>query len=423
MSFVEYKMKKTLKDINVENKKILVRVDFNVPLDINLKITSDKRIVETLPTIEYLLKNDAAIILMSHLGRPNGKVVKRMSLEPVSKRLSELLNMSVKFIRSDCIGFESKKIAVNLKPGEIFLLENLRFHPGEEGKGVSGEKDIVTDIFSRQLASMGDIFVQDAFGTLHRSHASTTGIVKYVHDAAMGFLVEKELNFFYRVFKNLPSPIVAVLGGSKISDKMDIIENLLNKVDFVIIGGAMAYTFLKSQGISIGTSFVEDDKLDLALELIKKAKERKVDLLFPIDHIVTNKIDFMNKCVVRFKSDIKTTVDEAIPEEFMGVDIGPRTIEKFSEVIKSAKAIIWNGALGIFEISEFSKGTFEIAEFIAEATDNGSISVVGGGDSISSVKKAGVDKKISYISTGGGAFLEFLKGKELPGIAALPDLN
>ncbi|MDR3253724.1 MAG: phosphoglycerate kinase [Endomicrobium sp.] len=416
-------MKKTLKDIDVKNKKVLVRVDYNVPLDANLKITNDKRILATFPTIEYLLKNNAAIILMAHLGRPKGKAVKEMSLKPVSERLSELLDKTVKFIGGDCINSESKKAAAGLNPGEILLLENLRFHPEEEGKNTSGEKDkAAMDIFAKQLASMGEVFVQDAFGTVHRSHASTVGIVKYVKDAAAGFLVEKELKFLGEALENPVSPFVAILGGAKVSDKINVIENLLNKVDSIIVGGAMAYTFLKSQGVSTGTSLVEDDKLDLAAELLKKAKERKVDFLLPVDHIIADKIDFANKRVAE-GAVVKTTVDEAIPEEFMGVDIGPKAIEKFSEIIKNVKTIVWNGPLGIFEINEFSKGTVKIAGLVAEATDNGAVSVVGGGDSVAAVKKAGVDKRISHISTGGGASLEFLEGKELPGIAALPDLK
>ncbi|MDR1086809.1 MAG: phosphoglycerate kinase [Endomicrobium sp.] len=414
-------MKKTLTDIDVKGKKVLVRVDYNVPLDANLKITNDKRIMATLPTIEYLLKKNAAIILMSHLGRPKGKVVPEMSLKPVALRLGEVLGKLVKFVGGDCISAESKKAAADLKPGEILLLENLRFHPEEEGKNASGEKEkAAMDAFAKELASTGEVFVQDAFGTVHRSHASTAGIVNYVKDTAAGFLVEKELKFLGGSLENPVRPFLAILGGAKVSDKINVIENLLSKVDAIIVGGAMAYTFLKAQGVSTGTSLVEDDKLDLALELLKKAKERKVDFLLPVDHVVANKVDFAGKNV---PSDaiVETTIDESISEGFMGVDIGDKSIEKFAEVVKSAKTIVWNGPLGIFEIDEFSKGTVEIAKMVADATDEGSISVVGGGDSVSAVKKAGVDKRISHISTGGGASLEFLEGKDLPGIAALPD--
>lgn len=414
-------MKKTLKDIDVKGKKVLVRVDYNVPLDANQNITNDKRIVATIPTIEYLLDQNAAIILMAHLGRPKGKAVPEMSLKPVAPRLSELLGKPVKFVGGDCISEESKKAAADLKPGEILLLENLRFHPEEEGKNAAGEKDKnAMDGFAKELASMGDVFVQDAFGTVHRAHASTAGIVKYVKDAAAGFLLEKELKFLGEALEKPVRPFLAILGGAKVSDKISVIENLLSKVDAIIIGGAMAYTFLKSQGVSTGTSLVEDDKLDLADELLKKAKERKVEFLLPVDHIIADKVDFTNKKVPA-DAKVETTADEAIPEGFMGVDVGPKSIEKFSEVVKTAKTIVWNGPLGIFEIDEFSKGTVEIAKLVAEATDEGAVSVVGGGDSVSAVKKAGVDKRISHISTGGGASLEFLEGKELPGIAALPD--
>ncbi|MDR3112395.1 MAG: phosphoglycerate kinase [Elusimicrobiota bacterium] len=415
-------MKKALKDIDVKGKKVLVRVDYNVPLDANCNITNDKRILATIATIEYLLEQKAAIILISHLGRPKGKVVPEMSLKPVSKKLSELLGEPVKFVGGDCINAESKKAAQGLKSGEILLLENLRFHPEEEGKNAKGEKDKdAMNAFAKELAGMGDVFVQDAFGTVHRSHASTAGIVNYVKDAAAGFLVEKELQFLGEALENPKKPFLAILGGAKVSDKINVIENLLNKVDVIIIGGAMAYTFLKSQGVNVGISLVEDDKLDLATEILKKAKERKVDFLLPIDHIIANKVDFSAKQVPT-GAEVKTTIDEVIPEGFMGVDAGPKSIEEFAETVKSAKTIVWNGPLGIFEIDEFSKGTIEIAKLVAEATsDKGTLSVVGGGDSVSAVKKAGVDKKITHISTGGGASLEFLEGKELPGIAALPD--
>ncbi|MCL2390808.1 MAG: phosphoglycerate kinase [Endomicrobia bacterium] len=414
-------MKKTLNDIDVKGKKVLVRVDYNVPLDANLNITNDKRIVATLPTIKYLLEQNAAIILLSHLGRPKGKAVAEMSLKPVAPKLSELIGKPVKFVAGDAISDEAKKAAADLKSGEILLLENLRFHPEEEGKNAAGEKDKdAMDAFAKQLASLGEVFVQDAFGTVHRAHASTAGIVKYVKDAAAGFLVEKELKFLGSALDNPVRPFLAILGGAKVSDKISVIENLLNKVNSIIIGGAMAYTFLKAQGVSTGTSLVEDDKLDLALEILKKAEEKKVEFLLPVDHVIADKVDFTNK-IVPPGSIVKTTSDNAIPEGFMGVDAGPKSVEKFAEVVKSAKTIVWNGPLGIFEIDQFSKGTVEIAKLVAEATGKGAISVVGGGDSVSAVKKAEVDKRISHISTGGGASLEFLEGKELPGIAALPE--
>ena len=414
-------MKKTLKDINVKGKKVLVRVDYNVPLDANLNITNDKRIVATIHTIKYLLKENAAIILMSHLGRPKGKFVPEMSLKPVSLRLSELLDESVKFVGGDCVSKESKQVSTSLNPGEILLLENLRFHPEEEGKNAAGEKDnVAMGNFAKKVASMGEIFVQDAFGTVHRAHASTVAVVKYVKDAAAGFLLEKELKFLGETLENPQRPFLAILGGAKVSDKINVIKNLLNKVDAIIIGGAMAYTFLKSQGVSTGTSLVENDKLDLASELIKKAKKMKIDFLLPLDHIVVNKVDFANKQIPK-GAQVEETIDEVISDNFMGVDIGSKSVEKFAEVIKTSKTILWNGPLGIFEIDEFSKGTVAIADLVAQATDDEAISVVGGGDSVSAVKKAGADKRISHISTGGGASLEFLEGKQLPGIMALPD--
>jgi len=414
-------MKKTLKDIDVKNKKVLVRVDYNVPLDANQNITNDKRIAATLPTIQYLLEQDAAIILMAHLGRPKGKAVPEMSLKPVAARLSELIGKPVKFVEGDCISDQAKKTAADLKSGEILLLENLRFYAAEEGKNAAGEKDkAAMDAFAKELASMGEVFVQDAFGTVHRAHASTAGIVKHVKDAAAGFLVEKELKFLGEALDKPVRPFLAILGGAKVSDKINVIENLLNKVDSIIIGGAMAYTFLKSQSVSIGASLVEDDKLDLAAELLKKAKEKGVEFLLPVDHVIADKVDFANKAVPAGAA-VKVTVDEAIPEGFMGVDVGPESIERFAKAVKEAKTIVWNGPLGIFEIDQFSKGTVEIAKLAAQSTEQGATSVVGGGDSVSAVKKAGVDKKISHISTGGGASLEFLEGKELPGIAALPE--
>lgn len=413
-------MKKTIKDLQLAGKKVLVRVDYNVPLDANLNITNDKRIVATMPTIKYLLEQKAAIILMAHLGRPKGKVVDTMSLKPVVNRLQELTGVTVKFA-SNCIGEEAEKAAAGLKSGEILLLENLRFHPEEEGKNANGEKDKEAMLgFAKKLASLGDVFVQEAFGTVHRAHASTAGIVKYIKEAGAGFLVEKELKFLGDALNNPVKPFLAILGGAKVSDKINVIENLLSKVDAIIIGGAMAYTFLKAQGIETGTSLVEDDKLDLAKELLKKAKDKGVNFLLPLDHVIADKIDFATKSVPA-GATVKNTVSTSIEAGFMGVDVGPKTIADFSNVVKSAKTIVWNGPLGIFEIDQFSKGTVEIAKLVAEATGKGAISVVGGGDSVSAVKKAGVDKQISHISTGGGASLEFLEGKELPGIAALPE--
>jgi phosphoglycerate kinase len=414
-------MKRTLRDINVNGKKVLVRVDYNVPLTVDLRIANDKRIVATVPTIQYLLKRNAAVILMSHLGRPMGKVIPEMTLRPVSVRLSELLGVPVKFIDGDCVSCKSKKIVSLLNPGEIVLLENLRFHPEEEGKNSFGEEDkILMDGFARELASMGEVFVQDAFGAVHRSHASTVGIAKYIKNVAVGLLVEKELEFLGKSLKNPARPFLAILGGAKVSDKMVVIDNLLNSVDIVIIGGAMAYTFLKFRGISTGASLVEYDKIGLLDKFFKKAEEKNVDFILPIDHVIVNGTNFVGREMLE-DVEVKVTENEVIPDGFIGVDIGPKSVEKFSKLIKSAKTVFWNGPLGIFEVDEFSRGTVEIAKLVANVTSDGAVSVIGGGDSIAAAEKAGVDRKISHISTGGGASLEFLEGKELPGIVAVPD--
>ena len=396
--------------MDLAGNKVLVRVDYNVPLDENQNITNDKRIVASLPTIQHLLEQNAAIILMSHLGRPKGKVVPSMSMKPAAKRLGELLNKEVLFA-PDCIGPEVQKLAAELKSGQILLLENLRFHPEEEKND---------DGFALQLASLGESFVQDAFGTVHRAHASTVGIVKYVRNVGAGFLVEKELKFLGEALKDPKRPFLAILGGAKVSDKIEVIENLLNKVDSLIIGGAMAYTFLKAEGIETGNSLVEEDKVEVAKQLYKKAQEKKISMFIPIDHVIVDKIDFVNKKVAE-GATIKETDEAEIPAGFIGVDVGPMTLQRIAPVVKEAKTIVWNGPLGVFEIEQFSKGTVELAKLVAQATEKGAISVVGGGDSVAAVKKAGVDKQITHISTGGGASLEFLEGKELPGIAVLPD--
>lgn len=403
-------MKMTIQDINVSGKKVLVRVDYNVPLDDKGNITNDKRIVASLPTVKHLLEKNAAIILMSHLGRPKGKAVASMSLSPVAKRLGELIGKPV-IMAPDSTGPQVQKLAKDLKPGQILLLENLRFHPEEEAND---------DAFAKDLASLGEVFVQDAFGTVHRAHASTAGIVKYVKDAGAGFLVEKELKFLGETLNNPKRPFLAILGGAKVSDKIEVIENLLGKVNSLIIGGAMAYTFLRAQNIETGNSLVEEDKIDLARDIVKKAQEKGVNLLVPIDHVVTDKIDFKEKKVPE-GATVKDTEGAEIQKGFIGVDVGPMTLKRYAPVILESKTIVWNGPLGVFEIDRFAKGTVEAAKLVAEATEKGAISVVGGGDSIAAVKKAGADKKITHISTGGGASLEFLEGKELPGIAALPE--
>jgi len=397
--------KLSIQDIDLKDKKVIVRVDFNVPLNENGEITNDKRIVAALPTIKYLLEQNCAVILMSHLGRPKGQVVNSMSLTPVASSLKNIFSDRNVFMAEDCVGSEVKQMAANLKNGEILLLENLRFHKEEEKND---------DNFAKELSSLADIFVQDAFGTVHRAHASTEGITKYLPSVA-GFLVEKELKYLGEALGNPVRPFLAILGGAKVSDKINVIENLLNKVDSLIIGGAMAYTFLKAEGVNIGSSRLEEDKLDLAKELIEKAKNKGIKMLLPIDHVVAKE----------FKEDAEAVVTAGIeiPEGTMALDIGPKTIELFRNEILNSKTIVNNGPMGVFEFSKFAKGTISIAEALAEATDNGAITVVGGGDSASAVKKAGVDKKISHVSTGGGASLEFLEGKELPGIAALKNKN
>ncbi|MDD2524485.1 MAG: glucose-6-phosphate isomerase, partial [Endomicrobiaceae bacterium] len=421
---------KTLKDLNVKGKTVLVRVDYNVPLDSNLNITNNKRIRETVDTINYLTGQGAKVVLMSHLGRPDGKVVESMSLKPVAKELSKLLGHEVGFA-PDSIGSETKKMVSELKNGDVLLLENLRFYPEEEGKNQSGKKDKEAMLsFAKELASMGDVFVQDAFGVVHRAHASTAGIVRYIKEVGAGFLLEKEITFLGKQLDDRGKDkrkgnkkgegFVAILGGSKVSDKINIIENLLNKADVIIIGGAMAYTFLKAQGIEIGKSRVENDKLDLARELLQKAKDKGVKILLPIDHITASQsnVDFANQVVLN-PENIYETKSNSIDSELMGLDVGPKTNELFETIIKNADTILWNGPLGVFEINEFSKGTIGMAEAIAQSTDKGAMSVVGGGDSVAAVEKAGVEKRITHISTGGGASLEFLEGKVLPGINAL----
>ncbi len=392
--------KKCITDINVRGKKCLVRVDYNVPLDENGNITSDNRITATLPTINYLLNNGASVILMSHLGRPNGKVKKEFSLECVSKRLSQLLSKEVLFA-PDCLGEQTKKTAKSLKTGQVLLLENLRFYAEEEAND---------DIFAKELASYGDIYVNDAFGTAHRAHASTAGIAKYCSVKVSGLLVEKELAFMGNALDNPTRPFVAILGGAKVSDKIGVIKNLLGKVDALLIGGAMSYTFMKAEGKEIGLSLCEYDKIELASQLLSQAKERGVDLVLPVDHVAANRFDNDAEKIITCEGDI--------PLGFMGLDIGQKSVKLFESYIEKAKTIVWNGPLGAFEMPNFSFGTFAVAKAVA---NSGAMSVIGGGDSASAVKKAGVAKQITHISTGGGASLEYLEGLILPGIDCLDD--
>lgn len=395
--------KKSIEDIDIKNKKVILRVDFNVPLSDTGEITNDKRIIAAIPTINYLLDNNCSVILISHLGRPKGNIVNTMSLTPVATYLKHFFSDRNVFMSDDCIGPDVKNISSNLKQGDILLLENLRFHKEEEKND---------DLFAKELASIGDIFVQDAFGTVHRAHASTVGITKYLPSVA-GLLVKKELEYLGNVLSNPLSPFLAILGGSKVSDKILVIENLLNKVDSLIIGGAMAYTFLKSKGVNIGISRIEEDKIKLAKDLLEKATIKGVKILLPIDHIIAT--EFSENSIANVTNGID------IPDGYMGLDIGPKTIDLFRSEILKSKTILNNGPMGVFEFKNFEKGTMSIANSLADATDKGSISIVGGGDSASAVKKSGTEKRISHVSTGGGASLEFLEGKILPGIDSLMD--
>ncbi|MGN1298478.1 MAG: phosphoglycerate kinase [Candidatus Scatovivens sp.] len=389
--------KKTVRDIDVKGKKVLVRCDFNVPQDENGNITDNRRIVAAIPTIKYLLENDSKVILCSHLGRPKGEVKPEFSLAPVAKELSKLLNKEV-ILAKDVVGEDAVSKAKELKEGEVLLLENVRFEPGEE----KNDEEL-----SKKFASLAEIFVNDAFGTAHRAHSSTTGVASYL-PAVSGFLIEKELNFMGNALENPERPFVAILGGRKVSDKIGVIESLLEKVDTLMIGGAMAYTFFKAMGYSVGNSICEDDKLDLAKSLMEKAKTKGVKLMLPID----------TKVGKEFSKDTesKTVKYTEIPDGWEGFDIGQETIELYKEELKNAKTVIWNGPVGLFEFEQFAVGTNSIAKALSELD---AVTIVGGGDSAAAIEKAGLSEKFSHISTGGGASLEFLEGKKLPGIEAL----
>jgi phosphoglycerate kinase len=395
--------KLTINDIDLKNKKVLVRVDFNVPLDDNLNITDDNRITSTLPTIKKIIADGGMAILMSHLGRPKGKPNPKYSLKPVAARLSQLLGKEVK-LAPDCIGDQVKAMVNAMKSGDVILLENLRFHEEEEKNNPE---------FAKQLAELGDVYVNDAFGSAHRAHASTEGLTKYMSVSVAGYLMQKELDYLGGAIENPKRPYLAILGGAKISGKIDVIMNLFDKVDSMIIGGGMAYTFYKAQGMEIGSSLLEAEKIDLAKQVLEKAKTSKMKLLFPVDVVVAK--EFNND------SPSEVVSINKMPSDKMGLDIGPESIKLFREEILKSKTIVWNGPMGVFEMDNFAKGTAAVAAALVEATGKGAITVIGGGDSAAAISKAGLADKVSHVSTGGGASLEFLEGKILPGVAALTD--
>lgn len=393
-------MKKTVRDIDVNGKKIIVRCDFNVPLKDGI-ITDDTRIRAALPTLNYLVENGGAVILMSHLGRPDGKAEPKYSLSPVAKRLAELMDTEVIFVPSDTVVDDNVRAkAESLKPGQVMLLENVRFRK-EETKN--------TPEFAKELASLAEIFVNDAFGTAHRAHASTAGIASYL-PAVSGFLIEKEIEFLGNAVENPDRPFVAIMGGAKVGDKISVIENLLKKVDTLIIGGGMAYTFYKSLGYEIGTSILDEESIELAGNLLEKARETGVKMIIPTDVV----------CGREFKNDTETLVCESqkMPKDMMGLDIGPATAELYKKEIAAAKTVVWNGPMGVFEMENFAKGTYEIAKALSESD---AVTIIGGGDSAAAVEQFGLADKMTHISTGGGASLEFLEGKELPGVAVLEE--
>lgn len=396
---------KTVDDCNFKDKKALIRVDFNVPLDKDFNITDDKRMRAALPTINKILKDGGSVVLMSHLGRPKGGPEEKYSLKHILADLSKILDLEVKFV-SDCIGEEAEAAAKALAPGEVLLLENLRFYPEEE----KGDKE-----FASKLAKLGDVYVNDAFGTAHRAHASTAIVAEFFPiDKYFGYLMAEELKNAEKVNHGAEKPFTAIMGGAKVSDKILLIESLLDKVDNIIIGGGMAYTFAKAQGGEIGTSLLEEDRMALCLELLEKAKAKGVNLLLPLDTVIADKFD---------NDAQKDTVDTGkIPADWMGLDIGPKSIELFSKVIKESKTLLWNGPMGVFEMANFEQGTRAIADAVVAATqDNNAFSLIGGGDSAAAIAKFNLEEKVSYVSTGGGALLEYMEGKELPGVKAIND--
>jgi phosphoglycerate kinase len=393
---------KTLDALDLAGKRVFIRVDFNVPLDAQGRVTDDQRIRAALPTIEHAIRARAKVILASHLGRPKGKPDdrKKFTLEPAGVRLSELLKQDLT-LADDCVGDGVKKLVRDLKDGQVLLLENLRFHPEEEANDEN---------FARELASLADVWVNDAFGTAHRAHASTAGMAKFVKEKAAGFLIQKELDYLGKALRTPAKPFVAILGGAKVSDKIKVIQNLMSKADAILVGGAMAYTFLKAEGVPVGKSRVEEDKLDLARQLLESAKAKGVDFLLPVDHV----------CAKEAKEDAARVVvnDRAIPEDLIGLDIGPKTLDRFRQRILAAKTIFWNGPMGLFEQKPWAAGTFGVAKAMA---DSPAVTVVGGGDSAAAVEDAGLASKMKHVSTGGGASLEFVEGRVLPGIQVLEE--
>lgn len=395
---------KVLNDFNFEDKKALIRVDFNVPLNDQFEVTDTTRIQAAKPTIIKVLEDGGSAVLMSHLGRPKGERNADLSLKHIVDAVSDIIGVAVKFV-SDCVGAEAEKAVAELKSGEVLLLENLRFH-GEEEKG--------DDAFAEQLSKLGDIYVNDAFGTAHRAHASTTVIAKFFPDAkCFGYLLAKEIEAIDKVMATGEKPVLAILGGAKVSSKITIIENILDKIDDLIIGGGMTYTFIKAQGGKIGDSICEDDKMELAMEILEQAKQKNVNVHIPVDVVAADAFDA--------NANTQVVDVDKIPDGWQGLDAGPDTLQNFKKVILASKTILWNGPIGVFEMEKFAAGTIAVGDYIAEATKEGAFSLVGGGDSVAAVKQFGFENKVSYVSTGGGAMLESLEGKKLPGIAAILD--
>jgi phosphoglycerate kinase len=392
--------KKTINDISVSGKRVLMRVDFNVPLNDARHIDDDTRIRESLPTIKKILGDGGSLVLMSHLGRPKGKTP-TFSLEPVAKRLAELLGKPVQF-SPDCIGAEVESRVAALKAGDVLLLENVRFYKEEEANDTA---------FAKKLAAFGEVYVNDAFGTAHRAHASTEGVTKFIPIAVAGLLIEKELRYLGEATANPKRPFTAILGGSKISGKIDVLEHLISKVDTILVGGAMIFTFFKAQGIKVGKSLVEEDKLEVAKTILEKAKTKNVKLLLPRDVVIADKFDA--------SANAKTVDIHSIEDGWMGLDIGAQTAAMYKDEVLKSKTVIWNGPMGVFEIDKFANGTIEVAKALADATSHGAVTIIGGGDSAAAIVKVGLEKAVTHVSTGGGASLEFLEGKTLPGIAAL----